>query len=73
MLQTQWGNRDVKVVNNQVTRTGEFARHVTGALQVTPEESEREQGNDDDEVVLNGDGYEVCYRGDEELDDWDGP
>jgi glycosyltransferase involved in cell wall biosynthesis len=73
MLQTKWGNRDVKVVNNQVTRTGEFARHVTGAIQVTPQESESEHGNDDDVVFVNGDDYEVCYRGDEELDDWEGP
>jgi hypothetical protein len=42
-------------------------------MQVTPQESESEQGNDDDEVVVNGDNYEVCYRGDEELDDWEGP
>jgi hypothetical protein len=42
-------------------------------MQVTPQESESEQGNDDHEVVVNGDDYEVCYRGDEELDDSEGP
>jgi hypothetical protein len=25
MLQTQWGNREVNVVHNEVTRTGKFA------------------------------------------------
>jgi glycosyltransferase involved in cell wall biosynthesis len=46
MLQTQWGNRDVKVVNNQVIRTGDFARqHVMGIWQ-----GDDNQGTDDDEV-----------------------
>lgn len=44
MLQTQWGNRAVSVVHNQVTRTGEFALQVIKMGQVADEE----QGKDDD-------------------------
>jgi hypothetical protein len=69
MLQTQWGNRSVKVVNNQVVRTGKFALQVMKMGQVGDQErDDEEQGKDNSsDEVLDREDEEFGGRDDDAL------